>query len=239
MSDTYQAPTTFSILPPVIKNLLIINVLIYLAQYVLAARFGNPFFGPVEQWFALWPLGTPARVPTEIGVLDWPRFFPWQVVTMAFLHGSIGHLVFNMFALWMFGMRIENVMGTRRFTVFYFVCVIGASLAQLAVTSGPALLGIGAGSLFPTLGASGGVLGVLAAFGLLFPKDKIYIFPLPFPVEARWLVLGYAALDLFAGVTGSQAGVANFAHLGGLITGGLLVQYWRGKLPFKPARYSA
>ncbi len=239
MPDTYQTPTTFSILPPVIKNLLIINGLVYLAQFVLGARLGNPFFGPIEAWFALWPFGTPEQMPTEVGVLDWPRFYPWQLITSAFLHGGIGHLVFNMFALWMFGMRIEHVMGPRRFLFFYLVCVLGASAAQMLVTSGPALLGGYPTTPFPTLGASGGVLGVLAAFGLLFPRDRIYIFPLPFPVEARWLVLGYAALDLFAGVTGTQAGVANFAHLGGLLTGALLVQYWRGRLPFKPSRRAA
>lgn len=213
----YQPPTTFSVLPPVIKNLLIINGLVFLAQLT----FGDL----LVQWLALWPVGLPAQLPQ--------LFWPWQLVTAAFLHGGFGHLFFNMFGLWMFGMRIEGALGSQRFALFYFACVLGASLLQLLVISAPFLFGIGEPAVVPTLGASGGVLGVLAAFGLLYPNEPIYLYFFV-PIPAKWLVLGLAALDLYAGVTGSQAGVANFAHLGGMLVGALLIQYWRGRLPVKP-----
>ena len=229
----YRPPTAFSFLPPVVKNLLIINGLVFLAQYVFGQWSGNPFFGPVERWFALWPLGTPEVVQTDYGAFAWGQFYPWQLVTCAFLHGGLSHILFNLFGLWMFGMRIENVLGSRRFALFYFACVIGASLLQLLVISAPAVLGSGEPNLFPTLGASGGVLGVLAAFGLLYPEERIYLYFLV-PVPAKWFVLGLAALDLYAGYAGTNTGVAHFAHLGGMLTGALLIQYWRGRLPFRP-----
>jgi len=234
VSTAYQPPGTFSILPPVVKNLLILNGLAFLAQIVFEMREGYPVFPSIEQWFALWPIGGPypALVQTPQGLAEAGRFWPWQIVTSAFLHGSFSHILFNMFGLWMFGMRIEQALGSRRFLGFYLACVVGASLLQLAVTSYPFLVGA---SSFPTatLGASGGVLGVLAAFGLLYPDEPIYLYFFV-PIPAKWLVLGLAALDLFAGVTGSQSGVANFAHLGGMLVGAVLIQYWRGRLPVKP-----
>jgi membrane associated rhomboid family serine protease len=233
--NAYRPPTTFSFMPPVIKNLLIINGLVFLAQYVFAQWSGNPFFGPVERYFALWPIGAPDVVRTEYGDFAWGRFYPWQLVTCAFLHGGLGHIFFNLFGLWMFGMRIEHVLGSARFAFFYLACVLGASLLQLAVISAPALLGTGEPGLFPTLGASGGVLGVMAAFGLLYPDEPIYLYFFV-PIPAKWLVLGMAALDLYAGYAGTNTGVAHFAHLGGMVTGALLIQYWRGQLPFKPRR---
>lgn len=228
MTENAYRPPTWSMMPPVIKNLLIINALVFFAQYVFSGATANPVFGPIEQWFALWPIAGPDIVRTPYGDLPWPQFWPWQIVTMAFLHGGIGHILMNMFILWMFGMRIENVWGSRRFLTYYFACVIGASLAQLAIvylTDG----------LYPTLGASGGVLGVLLAFGMMYPEEPIYLYFL-FPIKAKWLVVGLAALDLYAGVTGTQAGVANFAHLGGMLTGFLMIQYWRGRLPLGPRR---
>jgi membrane associated rhomboid family serine protease len=214
---------------------LIINGLVFLAQYVFGQWSGNPYFGPVERYFALWPLGTPDVVQTPSGAFPWGQFYPWQLFTCAFLHGGLGHIFFNMLGLWMFGMRIENVLGSRRFAFFYAACVLGASLLHLVVTVIPAALGVGEPALFPMLGASGGVLGVLAAFGLLYPDEPIYLYFFV-PVPAKWLVLGLAALDLYAGVTGSQAGVANFAHLGGMLAGALLIQYWRGRAPFRGRR---
>lgn len=232
-SRPYQPPGTFSMLPPVIKNLLILNGLAFLAQMVFEMRGGGEPFGPIERLFALWPVGGPHPVATPQGVVDVGTFWPWQLVTSAFLHGSFSHILFNMFGLWMFGMRIENALGSRRFLGFYLACVLGASLLQLAVTSYP----YWAGQMVfpaPTLGASGGVLGVLAAFGLLYPDEPIYLYFFV-PVPAKWLVLGLAALDLYAGVSGTQAGVANFAHLGGMLVGAVLIQYWRGRLLRRPA----
>lgn len=213
--NAYRPPTQFSVFPPVIKNLLILNGLVYLAQMVPTTQ------EMLLRWFALWPLGIP-------DLPGYPSFWPWQLVTYAFLHGGFGHLLFNMFALWMFGVQIENAWGSNRFGVFYFACVIGAGLVQLVVVS------LGA-ELFPTIGASGGVFGILLAFGMMYPNQPIYIYFL-FPIKAKWLVIGYGALELFAAVTGTQAGVANFAHLGGMVFGFLLIQYWRGKLPRQPQR---
>lgn len=213
--DYYRPPTQFSVFPPVIKNLLILNGLVYLAQLVPTTD------ELLMQWFALWPLG----IPDAPG---YPSFWPWQLVTYSFLHGGLGHLFFNMFALWMFGVQIENAWGSNRFGIFYFVCVIGAGLIQLiVVTAGTTLV--------PTVGASGGVFGLLLAFGMMFPNQPIYIYFL-FPIKAKWLVIGYAALEMWAAVTGTQAGIANFAHLGGMLFGFILIQYWRGRLPAKPKR---
>ncbi len=216
--EYYQPPTRFAIIPPVIKNLLIINVLVFLAQQL-------PGVGPfLERWFALWPLGSPDTVLTPYGMQQVPSFYPWQLITYAFLHGSFTHLFFNMFALWMFGVQLENVWGSRRFAEYYFACVLGAAVAQLVIMYG---------SYIPTIGASGGVYGILLAFGMMFPNQPIYLYFL-FPIKAKWFVLGYALLELYAGVTGTQAGVAHFAHLGGMVVGFFLLQYWRGKLPLKP-----
>lgn len=213
--DPYRPPTQFSVFPPVIKNLLILNGLLFLAQIV------NGEF--MYRFLALWPLGTPfANVPD---------FWPWQLVTYSFLHGGFGHIFFNMFALWMFGVQIENTWGTRRFAIFYFVCVIGAGLVQLVV----ATMAAANGTPYPTVGASGGVFGILLAFGMMFPNQPIYLYFLV-PIKAKWFVIGYGVLELWAGIAGTQSGVAHFAHLGGMAFGFLLIQYWRGKLPIRPDR---
>jgi membrane associated rhomboid family serine protease len=218
--DYYRPPTHFSVFPPVIKNLLILNGLVFLAQMVPSTA------SLLEHWFALWPFGAPDVVRTPYGLRRLGDFWPWQLVTYSFLHGGLGHLFFNMFALWMFGVQIENAWGSRRFAFFYFVCVIGAGLIQLIVVTT-------SGSFYPTVGASGGVFGILLAFGMMFPNQPIYIYFL-FPIKAKWLVIGYGAIELWAGITGTQAGVAHFAHLGGMLFGFLLIQYWRGKLPIQP-----
>lgn len=226
MNQYAYRPPTWSMMPPVIKNLLIINVLVFFAQLVFQQIGGNPYFGPVERWFGLWPLGMPEEpVMTPYGVFEWGRFYLWQVVTYAFLHGSIGHIFLNMLGLWMFGMRIENVWGSNRFARYYFACVLGAAAAQLAVS---ALTG----SMSYTVGASGGVLGVLLAFGLMYPEEPIYLYFF-IPIKAKWLVLGLAVFSIYAGYANSD-NVAHFAHLGGMVTGYLLIQYWRGKLPIGP-----
>ncbi len=226
----YRPPTTWSVMPPVVKNLLIINGLVFFAMYGLSLGAAlNPLGVALRDWAALWPAGTPDVARSPDGLLPVPSFFPWQLLTCGFLHGGFGHLFLNMFGLWMFGMRIENVWGSRRFAVYYFACVLGASAIQLLVTSAPFLFGIGDPVIVPTLGASGGVLGVLLAFGMMYPDEPIYLYFFV-PVKAKYLVVGIAVLDLFFGVTGTQAGVANFAHLGGMLTGFLLIQHWRGRL---------
>ena len=216
--NSYRPPTAFSVFPPVIKNLLIINGLVFMAQLLY-----DPVLVPL---FALWPLGTPF---TNV-----PDFWPWQLVSYGFLHGNFMHILFNMFALWMFGVQIENVWGSKRFAIYYFACVIGAGLVQLVV----ATIAAKSGDIYPTVGASGGVFGILLAFGMLFPNQVIMLLFPPIPLKAKWLVIGYGVLELYAAVTGTQAGVANFAHLGGMVFGFALIMYWRGKLPIKPKRRS-
>ena len=227
MTNAYQPPSSFSLFPPVVKNLLIINGLVFLAQQI------PPLAGALGAYGMLWPVGTPEVVATPGGPALVPQFYPWQLVTSAFMHGGLGHIFFNLFGLWMFGGTVERELGSKRFLIFYAVCVLGASLLQLAVTSYPFLMGAG-GIPAPTLGASGGVLGVLAAFGVLHPDSPIYLLFIPVPIPAKWFVLGYAAFSVFAGFSGVQAGVAHFAHLGGMIAGALLILYWRGRLPVRP-----
>ncbi len=208
-------------LTPVVKNLLILNGLAFLAQAVFDWLPAGTMdaIGPVIRWFALWPAGVPAAVGA-------PAFYPWQIVTMAFLHGSFLHIAFNMFALFSIGPPVEAALGPRRFLAFYFVSVLGASLLQLAIVSYPFWTGAGS-AIYPTLGASGGVLGVVAAFGILYPRATLFIFPIPFPIQARWLVPGAALISLYLGVTGKVGGIAHFAHLGGMAAGALFVVLWR------------
>ena len=190
-------------MPPITQALLLINV---------AAFCIDLFLGP---WFtrllALWPLGH--------------GFLPWQVASYAFLHGSIGHLFFNMLGLWMFGAELERLWGPKRFIQFYAASVLTAAAAQLMVA---ALTG----AVYPTVGASGGLFGLLLAFGMMFPNRTIMpLFP-PIPMKAKVFVALYGGLELFLGVTGSQEGVAHFAHLGGMLGGFLMISYWQGKSPF-------
>jgi membrane associated rhomboid family serine protease len=197
-------------LPPVTRNLLIANVAVFLLQQVMG--------DVIVQYFALWPLGS-------------GLFEVWQIVTSAFLHGGLTHILFNMIALYMFGGAIERTLGARNFTIYYFVCAIVASLLQLAVlwffpTAEPG----------PTLGASGAIFGLLLAFGMMYPREKVMLMFLPIPMPAWLFVTGYAIVELTMGVTGVEPGVAHFAHLGGMLGGIVLIEYWRGRLPFKPKR---
>ena len=162
---------------------------------------------------ALWPLGA--------GQAGGGGFAPWQLVTYAFLHGGMLHLAFNMFALYMFGSDIERVFGTRRYLTYYFVCVVSAALTQMVFAAV-------SGNFYPTVGASGGVFGLLLAYGTYFPNNRVMLIFPPIPMPARMFVLVYAAIELFLGVTGTQEGVAHFAHLGGMIGGFALLRYWRG-----------
>jgi membrane associated rhomboid family serine protease len=195
---------------PVTQILLVANIAVYLLQSV-----AEPL---LIGYFALWPLHVP-----EGGFGGQPAFAPWQLVSYSFLHGSLMHLLFNMLALYMFGSDIERVFGARRFAFYYFACVITAALAQLLVatlTNSPP---------YPTVGASGGVFGLLLAFGLFFPRRMVMLIIPPIPMPAWLFVTLYGALELFLGVTGTQQGVAHFAHLGGMLGGYLTIRYWRGR----------
>jgi len=168
------------------------------------------------QWLALWPLGLSGG-PGEVS-----DFQPWQLLSYSFLHGSVLHLALNMYALWLFGSPLERRWGSSRFALFYFSCVMGAALAHLVVAE---VVVSGGGMAYPVLGASGGVFGLLLAFGLLFPDVQLMLLVPPMPIKARWLVIGYGVIELAAGVTGSASGIAHFAHLGGMLTGYLLLRY--------------
>lgn len=211
--------------PPAVSWVLIANVVLFLAQQ----EFGRFLLW----WLALWPLNTPQLMETAQGLVRVPQFHVWQLLTYGFLHGGVMHIFFNMFALWMFGRLVEMAWGWRRFLFFYLVCIVGAGLTHLAVF---ALFIHPEGGLFPTIGASGGVFGILLAFGMMFPEQKILLLIPPIPMKAKYFVIGYAVLELVLGVTGTEAGVAHFAHLGGLFFGLVLILYWRGKLPVKPRR---
>jgi membrane associated rhomboid family serine protease len=220
-------PGGFQILPTIVKNLLIVNVLIFLAQQTFGAG-GNT---RLEDLFALhtWQSSL---------------FKPWQFVTHMFMHGSWGHIIGNMFVLWMFGSVLENLWGPKRFLTFYIVCGLGAALAHMTVLYFENQELIKAfNSLSPvekqmyygnfmrqlnaaTLGASGAVFGCLAAFGYLFPNRYIYLNFL-FPIKAKWFVMIYAGMELFLGIKSSAGdNVAHFAHLGGALVGFILVYYW-------------
>jgi len=166
--------------------------------------------------FALWPLGVHA-VATYGPVA---HFALWQLVTSAFLHGSWTHLGLNMFALWMFGRDCEAVLGARRYLILYFASVLSASLLQLVVVSA-------SGATYPTVGASGGVFGVLLTFAVLFPTRRIMLLIPPIPLPAWLFVTGYALIELGHGVFGTEAGVAHFAHLGGMLGALLVILAWR------------
>jgi membrane associated rhomboid family serine protease len=174
--------------------------------------------------FALWPIGSYTD-STGITV----GFEPWQLVTSAFLHGNTPHLLLNMFALYMFGRDIELAMGSRRFAWLYGASVLTASVVQLLVVTATVDEGIA-----PTVGASGGVFGVLLAFGVLFPKRRVMLLFPPIPMPAWLLVVGYGALELANGVFGTQQGVAHFAHLGGMLGAALILLLGRNK-PARPS----
>lgn len=211
-------------LPPVTRALLIANIAIFLLEQV-------PSLHPLLiAYGALWPIGPahPAMAPGGTTIMIGFQF--WQVITYAFLHGGWSHIFFNMFALWMFGGPIEHLLGAKHYTFYYFFCAVIAALAHLAVVY------FFTGGFYPTIGASGAVFGLLLAFGVMYPRVKMFLIFLPIPMPAWVFVLGYILLELFMGVTGTQAGVAHFAHLGGAVGGFVLLQYWRGKLPIKPKR---
>jgi membrane associated rhomboid family serine protease len=199
---TYQRrPADNSAIPTVIFAMLVANGLLFAAQQM------NYQFMVAN--FALWPLGSPR-----------PEFHVWQLLSYGFLHGNLNHIFFNMFGLWMFGRDLERMMGARRFLIYYLTCVVGAGVVQLTVA-------IIQGGVYPTIGASGGVFGILLAFAMAFPNRVIMLLFPPIPMKAKYFVLIYGGLELYLGLSGSAPGIANFAHLGGMFFGFLLIQYWR------------
>jgi membrane associated rhomboid family serine protease len=201
-------------IPPVTAALLVANILVYLLQQVS----GDSMLAH----FALWPTGMSQQMQLDDGSVVRIGFQPWQILTYAFLHGGLTHIVFNLFALWMFGGPVESVLGARRYIFLYLACVIGAACAQLAV-----IAMFQPDHFYPTVGASGGVFGLLLGFAIFYPQARIALIFIPIPVPAPIFVAGYMIIELFLGVTGSQAGVAHFAHLGGAIVGFVMIQYWR------------
>ena len=186
-------------MPPVTQSLVIANVAVYLLSQMAGGEF---LFG----WFALWPGSD---------------FQPWQLVTYGFLHGGLGHLFFNMLALYMFGGDIERLFGSRFYLSYYFAAVVAAALSHLAVSF---LMG---SPPVPTVGASGGIYGLLLAFAVYFPQRRVMLLFPPIPMAARTFVILFGALELVLGVTGTAAGVAHFAHLGGMLGGWLMILYRR------------
>lgn len=215
-------------MPPVTKNLIIINVLFFLGSFV-AEKYGIN----LSQY-----LGLHFFMAGDFNLA--------QLISYMFMHGGVSHLFFNMFALWMFGRILEQVWGPKRFLFYYMVCGIGAGLVQELVQyiqyatelSAYESVNLG-GMLLPmaeylnmmnTVGASGAVYAILLGFGMLFPNQSLFIFPLPMPIKAKYFVIGYAALELFLGVSNNPSdNVAHFAHLGGMIFGFILIMYWKKK----------
>ena len=207
-------------MPRATQAIIGLNVVVFLLQQQAGLR------DQLIITFALWPLDTSA-IAAAFG--PGISFAPWQLVTYGFLHGGFTHIFFNMFAVYMFGSALEQFFGTRYYVTLFLGSVVAAGLTQLAFN---ALLG----SPVPTLGASGGVYGLLLAFAIYFPQQRLALIFLPVPIPARIFVAGYALIELFLGVTGTQAGVAHFAHLGGMLGAFLMIQYRRGKPPFFPRR---
>jgi len=195
--NSFSPNSQFSVFPPAVKHLLIVNVLVFVAlnnQILYQYMMG---------YGALWPLGH-------------QYFQPWQLVTYMFLHGGIGHIFFNLFALWIFGQAIENFWGTKRFTLYYFLTGIGAAIIHMFIGGGGA----------PTVGASGAVFGILLAFGMMFPNRYIVLLIPPIPIKAKYFVAIFGVIELFSGVMRPGSGIAHFAHLGGMIVGFILIKYW-------------
>jgi len=193
----------------VTQALLLINVAAYCLDIALNHLLSY-------NWFALWPIGQ--------------GFMPWQVVTYAFMHGSMMHIFLNMMALWMFGGELERIWGQQRFIQFYGASILAAALCQLLMAAA-----MGWGN--PTVGASGGTFGLLLAYGMMFPNRTIMpLFP-PIPMKAKIFVAVYGGIELLQGVFSTNSGVAHFAHLGGMLGGFLMIRYWRGQSPFsRPPR---
>ena len=216
-------------IPTITKNLLIVNVVVFLATYL----FRN--------------MGVDLNNVLGLHFFLAPDFHIYQLFTYMFAHGGFSHIFFNMFALWMFGCIVERTWGAKKFLTYYIVCGVGAGLFQelaqfaqfyfiasehiphftLAQTMKVVNASAAGLNLWTTVGASGAVYGILLAFGMLYPEERIFIFPLPVPIKAKWFVMGYAAIELFMAYSSTGDGVAHLAHLGGMVFGFFLIRYWR------------
>ncbi len=238
-NTNYYRPSLFRgfrFFPPVVKALLLINIGIFLfAGFFGLFRIGDYSFAyMIESTFALYPLFT--------DLPEMPPFHLWQLFTYMFMHAGFIHLLFNMFALWMFGMELENNWGSKKFLLFYLACGIGAGISNIFL--GP-LFGQGG----PTVGASGAVYGILLAFGIIFPDRPIFLYFF-IPIRAKYFVMIFMAIELYAGITGTQDGIAHFAHLGGAAVGCILIildskrykliSFWEKFISIyqKPGRYT-
>ncbi len=203
-----------SFIPPVVKNLVAINVLLFIATCInenfMIANFA--MFYPASHWFK-----------------------PWQILTHMFMHGGIWHIFFNMYTLVMFGTVLENRIGSKKFLIFYFVTGLGAVALHTGVQWLQAQYYISAGNATaymsllntPTLGASGAIYGVLIGYAMCFPESRLTLLFPPVTMTAKWFVIIFAVIELFTGITGIQSGVAHFAHLGGMLFGWLLIRWWK------------
>ena len=224
MSFRYTRPDT---LPPIVKNLIFINVLFFLATEFLFRDIGD--FG-LRGVFGLWPV-------------NHENFRPYQIFTHMFTHAGFMHIFFNMFSLWMFGRMLENIWGPKKFLLFYLICGIGAAVAHMSVAYfeyKPILEALdfakatGQAEYVEHLqsfagyavGASGAVMGVLVGFAYLFPNTELMLLFPPIPIKAKWLILGLVAFDLFGGLGQTSDGIAHWAHLGGAAMGFILVFIW-------------
>ncbi len=244
----YQRPSSFRLLPDVIKNLLIINGLFYVATFFIGPQMGFNLIGTLGLY-----------LPGS------PNFEPYQLITHMFMHGGFGHILLNMFALWMFGYALENFWGPKRFLIYYMLTGLGAAVIHLGINYWEAMnlqselyaqgynnaqlreavnyfFETGGSGLYswspeltqyvlkygtPTVGASGAVFGVLLAFGMMFPNTYIYLY-FAIPIKAKYFVMIYGAIELFNGIQNDpDSNVAHFAHLGGMLIGYLLITYWR------------
>ena len=213
-------------IPVVTKNLLIINILVFIATYVL--RGLNIDLNDI--------LGLHFFLASDFRI--------WQFFTYMFMHGGFTHILMNMFMLWMFGMVVENVWGPRKFLFYYIVCGVGAGLCQELAQYGTYLVeglaqyeSVKIGTtvlpmnvylnMMNTVGASGAIYGVLLAFGMLFPEERMFIIPIPVPIKAKWIVMGSIVVELFSAIGTSNDGVAHLAHLGGMLFGFILIRYWK------------
>lgn len=213
-------------IPIVTKNLLIINILVFIATYVL--RGLNIDLNDI--------LGLHFFLASDFRI--------WQFFTYMFMHGGFTHILMNMFMLWMFGMVVENVWGPKKFLFYYIVCGVGAGLCQELAQYGTYLVEglahfefvrIGTTvlpmnvylNMMNTVGASGAIYGVLLAFGMLFPEERMFIIPIPIPIKAKWIVMGSIVVELFSAIGTSNDGVAHLAHLGGMLFGFILIRYWK------------
>lgn len=210
--------------PPVVKNLLIINTLIFLVQIIvqrsITGGMSLTMNNPLVYYGAL-------QFNGGAGIMHFLSH-SYQLVTYMFLHGSFSHLFFNMFTLWMFGRILEEDLGTKRFLIFYMICGMGAGLIQLGVNWFEFVTGLGPMHAL-TVGASGAIFGLLIGFGMFRPNSVIMLLFPPIPMKAKWFVLIYAGIELFLGVRGGGGTIAHFAHVGGMLVGWLLLLYWKRK----------